>query len=143
MLDGGSKHTLVSFPPQQRLYPGLMCRFLNTRKTTVIHDGKAWRAALRIWKYFTRKLLQTPENISQPRSLYLGLEGLARRRVGGRCWRRLYPAGPHVGQELLRDLGQDVFGETGHAQDVVPGSVDVVPKRNKLEEKRDELNRIL
>lgn len=55
MLDSGSKQTLIGFScPQKRHSPGPTCSFLNTRKTTVIHDGKAWRAALGKWKYFAR-----------------------------------------------------------------------------------------
>lgn len=60
------------------------------------------------------------------------MEGLPRRRVGRGRRRRLDPAGPHVGEELVGDLGQDVFGEPGHAQDVVPRPVDVVPEWDKL-----------
>ena len=61
MLDSGSKQTLVGFSPQRRLHSGLTCSFLNTRKTTVIHD-KAWRAALGKWKYFACKVLRTPDS---------------------------------------------------------------------------------
>lgn len=68
-------------------------------------------------------------------SSYLGLYGLPRRRVGRRRWGRLDPAGPHVGEELVGDLGQDVFGEPRHAQDVVPRPVDVVSERDELRER--------
>lgn len=65
-------------------------------------------------------------------SSYLRLEGLRRRCVGRGRGRWLDPACPHVGEELVRDLGQDVLGEAGHAQDVVPRPVDVIPERDKL-----------
>lgn len=42
------------------------------------------------------------------------------------------PSGPHVGQELVRDLSEHLFSQTSHAEDVVPSSVDVVSERNKL-----------
>lgn len=73
-----------------------------------------------------------------PLSLNLGLDGLSRWRVGRWRWRRLYPAGPHVGEELVRDLSQDVFSEPGHAQDVAPSSVNVVPEWNELRGKRNK-----
>lgn len=68
----------------------------------------------------------------------LGLDGLRRRGVGRRRRRRFDAAGPHVGQELVRDLGQDVFGEPGHAQDVVPAPVDVISEGDKLRRKNRE-----
>lgn len=46
---------------------------------------------------------------------------------------RLNAPGPHVVQELLRDLRQDVLGQASHAQDVVAPGVDVIPERHKLE----------
>lgn len=42
---------------------------------------------------------------------------------------------PHVGQELLRDLGQHVLGQPCHAEDVVSTPVHVVPERHKLKER--------
>ena len=47
------------------------------------------------------------------------------------------PAGSHVGQELVRDLCQNVLGQPGHAQDVVPRSVDVVAERHKLQNREE------
>lgn len=41
--------------------------------------------------------------------------------------------GSHVGEELVRDLSQDLFGQTGHTENVVPPAVDVVTERNKLD----------
>lgn len=64
----------------------------------------------------------------------LGLEWLRWRRVGGGHRQRLDPSRPHEGKELVRDLGQDVFGEAGHAQDVVPCAVDIIPEWDKLVE---------
>lgn len=75
-------------------------------------------------------------------SSYLRLERLPRRRVGRRRRQRLDPAGPHVGQELVGDLGQDVFGEPGHAQDVVPCPVDVVSERDELRGKRKRRRKV-
>lgn len=71
-------------------------------------------------------------NLGPSGSSDLRLQRLSRRRVGGRRGRRLDPAGPHVGEELVGDFSQDVLGESGHAQNVVPGPVDVVSERNKL-----------
>lgn len=53
MLDSGSKQTLIGFScPQKHYTLGSTCSFLNKRKTTVIHNNEASRAALRKWKYF-------------------------------------------------------------------------------------------
>lgn len=38
----------------------------------------------------------------------------------------------HVGNELVRDLGQHVLRQPCHAQHVVPRAVHVVPEGNKL-----------
>ena len=66
-----------------------------------------------------------------------GEEGVDRRRgaggVRGGQGPRLDPPGPHVGQELVRDFGQHLFSQAGHAEDVVPPPVDVVPERNELD----------
>lgn len=131
MLDSGSKQTLIGFSClEKRHSPGLRCSFL-------IHDDEAWRAALGKWKYSARKvhLNSRLRNLTPPRSSYLGLEGLHWRCVGRWRWRRLDPAGPHVGEELVGDLSQDIFGEPGHAQDVVSRPVDVVPEWDKLRRK--------
>lgn len=63
MLDGLSKQTLVGFSGPEKwhsLVPA--CNFLNTWKTTAIHNHKAWRAALGKWKYFVRKVQLTPHS---------------------------------------------------------------------------------
>lgn len=63
MLDSGSKQTLIGFScPEKRHSPGPTCSFLNTRKTTAIHNDEAWRAALGKWKYFLRKVQLTPDS---------------------------------------------------------------------------------
>lgn len=63
MLDSGSKQTLIFFSCHQKRHSlGPACSFLNTRKTTVIHNRKAWRAALRKWKYFACKVQRTPDS---------------------------------------------------------------------------------
>lgn len=64
----------------------------------------------------------------------LGLEWLCWRRVGRGNRQRLDPSRPHVGKKLVGDLGQDVLGEAGHAQDVVPCTVDVISEWDKLGE---------
>lgn len=38
----------------------------------------------------------------------------------------------HERQQLLRDLGQYVLGQTSHAQHLISRAVDVVPERHKL-----------
>lgn len=53
-------------------------------------------------------------------------------RVGGRQRARLDASGPHVGQELVRDLSQHLLGQTGHAEDVVAPPVDVVSEGDEL-----------
>lgn len=45
--------------------------------------------------------------------------------------------GSHVGEELVRDLSQDLFGQTGHTENVVPPAVDVVTERNKLDGEKE------
>lgn len=62
----------------------------------------------------------------------LRLQHVGGRAVGRRRRGWLDPSGPHVGQELLGDLGQDVLGQPGHAQDVVSTSVHVIPERHEL-----------
>lgn len=52
-------------------------------------------------------------------------------RRGQRAW--LDPPGPHVGQELVWDLREDLLSQAGHAEDVVATAIDVVSKRDKLE----------
>lgn len=59
---------------------------------------------------------------------------LSRGRVGRGCGLWFESPGPHVGQELVGDLGQDVLGQPGHAQDGVPRPVHVVSERDKLED---------
>ncbi len=46
---------------------------------------------------------------------------------------------PHVLQELIRDFCKNVFGQTGHAEDVIPSAIDVVSERNELRRNRREL----
>lgn len=45
---------------------------------------------------------------------------------------RFDPSGPHVGQELVGDLGEHLLRQASHAEDVVPSPVDVVSERNEL-----------
>lgn len=40
----------------------------------------------------------------------------------------------HVGHQLVRDLGQHIPGQAGHAQHVVAGAVHIVPEGHKLGE---------
>lgn len=56
-----------------------------------------------------------------------------RQRRGGERRPRLDPSALHEGQQLVGDLGQDVFGQPGHAEDLVPRPVDVVSERDELE----------
>lgn len=58
--------------------------------------------------------------------------------VGRRQGPRFDPSGPHVGQELVRDLGEYFLGQASHAEDVVPSPVNVVSERNKLGRKTEE-----
>lgn len=135
MLDSGSKQTLIGFSgPQNGHSPGPTCSFLNTRKTTVYPRRRGMESGFKEMEVFREEMFSEPLTLDAifRSSLDLGLEGLAGRRVGRRRRRGFYPAGPHVGQELVGNLGQDVFGEPGHAQDVVPRSVDVVPEWDKL-----------
>lgn len=64
-----------------------------------------------------------------------------RQRRGRECWPRLDPSALHEGQQLVGDLGQDVFGQPGHAEDLVPRPVDVVSERDELEASRQEKDR--
>lgn len=50
-----------------------------------------------------------------------------------------HASAPHVLQELIRDFGKNVFGQTGHAEDVIPSAIDVVSERNELRRNRREL----
>lgn len=61
-----------------------------------------------------------------------------RGRLGGSRQRRprLDPSTLHVRQQLVGNLRQDILGQPGHAQNLVPRAVDVVSERNKLSEKR-------
>lgn len=45
---------------------------------------------------------------------------------------RFDPPGSHVGQELVGNFSQHFFSQTGHAEDVISSSVNVVSERNKL-----------
>lgn len=56
-----------------------------------------------------------------------------RQRRGGERQPRFNSSALHEGQQLVGDLGQDVLGQPGHAEDLVPGSVDVVSERDELE----------
>lgn len=58
------------------------------------------------------------------------------RGVGRRQRAGFDPSGPHVGQELVGDLGQHFLGQAGHAEDVVTASVNVVAERDELEKMR-------
>lgn len=62
--------------------------------------------------------------------------------VNGRCrtwgigrwqWPRFDASGPHVGQELVWDFSKHFFSQTGHAENVVSSSVNVVSEGNELE----------
>lgn len=127
MLDSGSKLSLV-FPALKSVT--LLAdthTFLNTRIATVLRDSKACRAAL------GKCGIQLP-NPCFPHldSSYLSLERLPRWCVRRWSWRRFNPPGPHVGQELVGDLSQHIFGEPGHAQDVVSSAVNIVSEWDKL-----------
>ncbi len=50
------------------------------------------------------------------------------------------PPALHEGQQLVRDLRQDVLSQSSHAQDLVPWPVDVVPERNELDENRKKMD---
>lgn len=138
MLDSGSKLSLfcfffflcwkvsLSWPTHT---------FLNTRITTVLQDSKACRAALGEWKCSVCGIQLPNPCFPHLDSSYLSLEGLSRRCVRRRSWRRFNPPGPHVRQELVRDLSQHVFGEPGHAQDVISGPVNIVSEWDKLRKK--------
>ena len=52
--------------------------------------------------------------------------------VRGRQGARFDPSGPHVGQELVRDFGENFLSEACHAEDVVPPPVDVVSEGDEL-----------
>lgn len=52
---------------------------------------------------------------------------------GGKGRSRFNSSAFHKRQQLVRDLGKDVFGQPGHAEDLVARSVDVVSEWNKLE----------
>lgn len=65
------------------------------------------------------------------------MDGWRRTRGVGRRQRAGFdPSGPHVGQELVGDLGQHFLGQAGHAEDVVTASVNVVAERDELEKMR-------
>lgn len=57
-------------------------------------------------------------------------------RAGGQRGPGFDPSALHEGQQLVGDLRQDVLSQAGHAQDLVPRPVDVVPERNELEGRR-------
>lgn len=147
MLDSGSKQTLVGFSPSLKSdtlparHGASWTRERPRRSLTTRHGERL----LGKWKYSARKMFSgTPwlwiAFFSSPvSSSYLGLEGLPRWRVGRGRGRWLDPACLHVGEELVGDLGQDVLGEAGHAQDVVPRPVDVIPERDELRGKKWKL----
>lgn len=56
-----------------------------------------------------------------------------RQRRGGEGRSRLNSSALHERQQLVGDLGEDIFSQPGHAEDLVARSVDVVSERNKLE----------
>ncbi len=60
-----------------------------------------------------------------------------RRREG---WSGFNASVLHERQQLVRYLGQYIFGQSGHAEHLVPGSVDVVPERHKLEKYNLEMS---
>lgn len=121
---------------------------LRREKTAAVPDNNAWGAALgEGWGHSVRKMLSglqkcflvvffPPHHHLAPS--YLGLERLCRRCVGRGRRQRLDPSCPHVGEELVGDLGQDVLGKAGHAQDVVTRPVDIIPEWDKLGEKENK-----
>lgn len=146
MLDSGSKQTLVGFSPSLKSdtlparHGASWTRERPRRSLTTRHGERL----LGKWKYSARKMFSGTSQLLPPvSSSYLGLEGLPRRCVGRGRGRWLDPACPHVGEELVGDLGQDVLGEAGHAQDVVPRPVDVIPERDELGGEKMEISLFL
>lgn len=56
-------------------------------------------------------------------------------RRGGEGWSGFNASALHERQQLVRDLGKDIFGQSSHAEHLVPGSVNVVPERHKLNQR--------
>lgn len=63
---------------------------------------------------------------------YLGLEWLCWRCVRRGHWQWFDPSRPHVGKKLVGYLSQNILGEAGHAQDVIPCMVGIIPEWDKL-----------
>lgn len=59
---------------------------------------------------------------------------------GGQGRSRFNSSALHKRQQLVRDLGEDVFGQTSHAEDLVSRSVDVVSEWDKLDEQMEKVN---
>lgn len=62
-----------------------------------------------------------------------------RQRGGGEGRPRFNSSGLHERQQLVGDLGQDVLGQPGHAEDLVTRSVHVVPEGDKLWRETDQI----
>lgn len=60
---------------------------------------------------------------------------MCRRGVRRRRGWWLDSSGPHVGEKLLRDLSEDIFSQSSHAQDVVSASVNIIPERHELKQR--------
>lgn len=58
-------------------------------------------------------------------------------RRGGEGGSRFDSSTLHERQQLVRDLGEDVLRQSGHAEDLVARSVHVVSERNELEAERE------
>lgn len=50
---------------------------------------------------------------------------------------RFDASAPHILEELIGDFRKNVFGQTGHAEDVIPSGIDVVSERNELRNRRE------
>ena len=53
--------------------------------------------------------------------------------VWGGCWVGFDPSALHVGDELVRDLREHVFGEPRHAQHMVARPVHVITEGDELQ----------
>jgi hypothetical protein len=58
--------------------------------------------------------------------------------VGGRCRVGFDAPTLHIRDELIRDLSQDILGQPGHTEDMVPCTIHVVSEWDKLA-RRDKI----